>query len=195
MYLNVAGKKYNYSMDVWSFVQMTLILLLLLIPQYSSGASVVSDAVGDWPLEDHSPEAAATNLKKKLSAEIETFRKSDSSSDITSEARDGSMLEKIAAVYKSIEAPDDSDDLEMSRNVRRKTYRNKYLTDPNNSPLQRKSAKKRFKADRNLQRVEKKSWNLPTQTLGHYLDIKDQAMQTARKAHELRKLLNAINDY
>lgn len=82
----------------------------------------------------------------------------------------------------------------LIRNVRRKTYRNKYLTDPSGNPLQRKSAKKRFKADRNLQRVEKKSWNLPTQTLGHYLDIKDQAKQTARKANELRKLLNDMND-
>jgi hypothetical protein len=105
-----------------------------------------------------------------------------------------SLFEKISYFSEQPRNMAESE-IEMgSERLNRKSYRNKYLTDPNNGPLQRKSAKKRFKADRNLQRVEKKSWNLPTQTLGHYLEIKDQAKQAARKAHELRKLLNSINE-
>lgn len=140
----------------------------------------------------------AAKLLSSMSTMDEEKSSSPSDYDVTMMELRGGLKERAPHASMRDDIEDDLS-LALIRNARRKTYRNKYLHQDHNgvgitSPLQRKSAKKRFKVDRNLQRVAKKSWNLPTQTLGHYLDIKDQAQQTARKANELRKLLNSAND-
>lgn len=180
---------------------MTHLLILLVLVQYSTSIPLIEDDEKSLLSQIMEKELESRETPTQLSV-LTDSGDSASTSASSSPSSNEENMNLLAAVMglnnkndAALVSNDNKNDHRTLVASVRKTHRNRYLTDPtHDGPLQRKSAKKRFKLDRNLQRVEKKSWNLPTQTLGHYLEIKEQAKQTARKANELRKLLNSIND-
>lgn len=54
--------------------------------------------------------------------------------------------------------------------------------------------KKIFKLDRSLQRVEKKSWNAPVQSISAYLEILNHSQSSQNKVSGIRNLLSSFNN-
>lgn len=184
-------KSQIFALEASLFLKMTFIIFLLII-QNSNAHTLPNNDLSEKNLVPYKSENNVFNVNESKDLLLNSILNS------RKDHFDKGNLDKttLAAIQSDNDDDDNTNSFGLNTDRKmRKPHRNiKYLADPDVGPLQRKSAKKRFKIDRNLQRLEKKSWNMPTQTMGHYLDIKDQAKQAQRKAYELTKLLNSFNE-